>query len=226
MSRPTILLVEDELDMRKVLAVAFQSRGYEVVEAASGAQALAALRDALPSVVILDLGLPDMDGVDIVLDVRREHGIPIIVLSARGEEYQQIKALDAGANDYVTKPFREGELMARVRAALRYSRGTRESPELHVGNIVLDTVKRRVFVSRVEVELTPIEFKLLHLLAMEAGRVVTHGQLLSEVWGPSRVEEVQYLRTYMRQLRAKIEEDPSRPKRIMTELGVGYRLTH
>lgn len=224
MPRPAILLVEDELDMRKVLAVAFQSRGYDVVEAATGAQALAKVREALPSVIIVDLGLPDMDGVDIVLDVRRQHGTPIIVLSARGEEYQQINALDAGANDYVTKPFREGELMARVRAALRYGRATRDSPELRVGNIVMDTVKRRVFVGEVEIELTPIEFKLLHLLAMEAGRVVTHRQLLGEVWGPGRVEEVQYLRTYMRQLRAKIEEDASRPTRIMTELGVGYRL--
>ena len=225
-SRPVILVVEDERDMRKVLLVALSSHGYEVVVAESGKQALLKVRDIPPNVLILDLGLPDMDGVQIVSAVRREHELPIIILSARNEEQQQIRALDAGANDYVTTPFREGELMARVRAAVRYGPRVREFRELTVGDIRIDAVRRRVFVKGVEVELTPIEFKLLHLLACEAGQVLTHHKLLREVWGPRRVEEVQYLRVYMKQLREKIEDNPSQPKRIVTALGVGYRLSH
>jgi two-component system KDP operon response regulator KdpE len=221
-----VLLVEDDRDMRNVLHVALEGRGYEVIEASTGAQALAKFREAPPNVMILDLGLPDIDGVDVALAVRRLHELPIIVLSARGEEEQQIKALDAGANDYVTKPFREGELMARVRAALRSGPRVREYRELEVGDIRMDTVGRRVFVKGFEVDLTPTEFKLLHLLLCEKGRVVTHRQLLSEVWGTSRSNEVQYLRVYMRQLRAKIEDNASRPTRIVTALGVGYRVAH
>jgi two-component system KDP operon response regulator KdpE len=224
MSRPVVLLVEDDRDMRNVLRIALRGRGYDVVEAATGSQAMAKFREATPNVMILDLGLPDVDGVDVALNVRREHDLPIIVLSARGEEEQQIRALDAGANDYVTKPFREGELMARVRAALRYGPTGREYRELEVGDVRMDAVERRVFVKQVEVELTPTEFKLLHLLLREGGRVVTHRQLLCEVWGPSCSNEVQYLRVFMRQLRAKIEDNASRPKRIVTALGVGYRV--
>jgi len=224
--RATVLVVEDERDMRKVLMVALQSHGYDVVEAGTGKQALAKFREIPPSVILLDLGLPDMDGVQVVSSVRREHDLPIIVLSARSEEQQQIRALDAGANDYVTKPFREGELMARVRAALRFGPRPNEQRELSVGDIRIDAIARRAFVGSKEVELTPIEFKLLHLLACEAGQVVTHHQLLSEVWGAGRVDEVQYLRVYMKQLRRKIEDDPARPRRILTALGVGYRLRH
>ena len=222
-SRPIVLLVEDDRDLRSVLLVALEGRGYDVIEAANGSQALAKFREAPPNLMILDLGLPDIDGLDVALRVRHQHELPIIVLSARGEEEQQIRALDAGANDYVTKPFREGELMARVRAALRYAPRAREYGELEVGDLRMDTVQRRVFVREVEVQLTPTEFKLLHVLLSEAGRVVTHGQLLSEVWGPSCKNEVQYLRVYMRQLRAKVEENAARPSRILTVLGVGYR---
>jgi two-component system KDP operon response regulator KdpE len=222
-SRPTVLLVEDDRAMRSILLVALQGRGYDVVEAATGSQALAKFREAPPNLMLLDLGLPDIDGVEVALTVRHQHELPIIVLSARGEEEQQIRALDAGVNDYVIKPFREGELMARVRAALRYAPRAREYVALDVGDVRMDTVRRRVFVKDVEVQLTPIEFKLLHVLLSEAGRVVTHRQLLSEVWGPSRENEVQYLRVYMRQLRAKIEENAARPQRILTALGVGYR---
>jgi two-component system KDP operon response regulator KdpE len=219
---PLILLVEDQREMRKVLLVSLRSHGYEVAEAETGQQALVKVRETPPSAMILDLGLPDMDGVEVATEVRREQNLPIIVLSARGEEQQQIRALDAGANDYVTKPFREGELMARVRAALRH--GPRAREEMTVGEIRIDAVRRRAFVRNAEIDLTPIEFKLLHLLACEAVRVVTHGQLLREVWWPTRVDEVQYLRVYMKQLRQKIEDDPSQPKRILTALGVGYRL--
>lgn len=224
MGRPVVLLVEDDRNMRSILSIALHGRGYEVLEAATGAQALAKLREAAPHLVILDLGLPDMDGVEFAENVRRVHEMPIIVLSARAQEEQQIKALDAGANDYVTKPFREGELMARVRAALRHGPRAREYRELEVGDIRMDMVARRVLVKDAEVELTPIEFKLLHVLVSEEGRVVTHSQLLSEVWGPNAKDEVQYLRVYMRQLRTKIEEDAARPKRILTALGVGYRV--
>jgi two-component system KDP operon response regulator KdpE len=222
--RSVVLVVEDERNMRKVLLLALRSHGYQVVEAATGKQALDSFRDVQPNVMLLDLGLPDMDGVDIVSCVRKDHEFPIIVLSARSEEEQQIKALDAGANDYVTKPFREGELLARVRAAVRYGPRLKERRELVIGDLRIDAIQHRVYVRGVEVELTPTEFKLLHVLASEPGRVLTHGQLLREVWGPTRADDVQYLRVYMKQLRRKIERDPSRPKRIMTALGIGYRL--
>jgi two-component system, OmpR family, KDP operon response regulator KdpE len=224
MARPVVLLVEDDRDMRNVLLVALQGRGYEVVATATGSQALSRLRQAPADVMILDLGLPDIDGVDVALNVRQHHDLPIIVLSARREEEQQVKAFDAGANDYVTKPFREAELMARVRAALRYGQCAREFSELKVGDIRMDTVDRRVFLNDVEVLLSPIEFKLLRILLGESGGVVTHGRLLREVWGPGSRNELQYLRVYMRQLRVKMEEDAARPKRILTALGVGYRV--
>jgi two-component system KDP operon response regulator KdpE len=223
-NRPLILVVEDEELMRRVLHVALRSQGYEVAEAATGNQALLKVRAQTPDAIILDLGLPDMDGAQVASFVREEHEIPIIVLSARGEEQHQIRALDAGANDYVTKPFREGELMARIRAALRSANHVPNRSELRIGDLRIDVLQRRVFLRNAEVTLTPTEFKLLHLLASEAGRVLSHGQLLREVWGPSHVEELQYLRVYMKQLRQKIEEDPSQPQRLLTTPGVGYRL--
>jgi two-component system KDP operon response regulator KdpE len=226
MSRSVVLLVEDDHEMRGVLKTALQDRGYEVVAAASGTQALNTFREAPPHLMILDLGLPDIDGVDVAARVRKRYELPIIVLSARGDEEQQIKALDAGANDFVTKPFREGELMARVRAALRNGPKARELGELVVGDVRMDTMARRVFVGEKEVTLTPTELKLLHLLLCEGGRVVTHRELLCQVWGAHAAEEVQYLRVFMRQLRAKIEEDASRPRRLVTVLGIGYRLAH
>ena len=223
MSRPTILVVEDEELMRRVLHVALRSQGYDVVEAATGTQALLKVRSANPDAIILDLGLPDMDGVEVASQVREEHATPIIVLSARGEEQHQIRALDAGANDYVTKPFREGELMARIRAALRMANHVPDRNVLRVGDLRMDVMQRRVFLKGAEVTLTPTEFKLLHLLASEAGRVLSHSHLLREVWGPSHVEELQYLRVYVKQLRQKVEDDPAQPQRLLTTPGVGYR---
>jgi len=223
MSRPTILVVEDEELMRRVLHVALRSQGYDVVEAATGNQALLKVRSANPDAIILDLGLPDMDGVEVASQVREEHETPIIVLSARGEEQHQIRALDAGANDYVTKPFREGELMARIRAALRMANHVPDRNVLRVGDLRMDVLQRRVFLKGAEVTLTPTEFKLLHLLASEAGRVLSHSHLLREVWGPSHVEELQYLRVYVKQLRQKVEDDPAQPQRLLTTPGVGYR---
>lgn len=223
MSRPLILVVEDEELMRRVLHVALRSQGYDVAEAATGNHALQKVRSVPPDAILLDLGLPDMDGVEVASHVREEHEVPIIVLSARGEEQHQIRALDAGANDYVTKPFREGELMARIRAALRIANHVPDHNVLRVGDLRVDVLQRRVFLRGAEVTLTPTEFKLLHLLASESGRVLSHSHLLREVWGPAHVEELQYLRVYVKQLRQKIEDDPAQPQRLLTTPGVGYR---
>jgi len=174
--------------------------------------------------MILDLSLPDMDGIEVIAVAHREHQIPIIVLSARADEQQQIRALDRGADDYVTKPFREGELMARLRATLRRAPLVVRD-ELSIGDLTLDVYKRTLRRGDEEISLTPLEFKLLQVLAEARGRVVTHERLLTAVWGPKNSHEVQYLRVYMKHLRQKIEERPSKPKRLLTVLGVGYRLT-
>jgi two-component system, OmpR family, KDP operon response regulator KdpE len=224
MNGARILVVEDEALMRRVLVVALRSQGVSTLEAETGTEAIRLLADQAVDCILLDLGLPDIDGVEVVTRVRAINpSLPIILLSAHGEERHQIRALDAGADDYITKPFREGELMARVRAALRRA-VPGDKTDLNVGDLRIQIVDHRVFLKNTEIQLTPTEFKLLSTLARSAGRVVTHGQLLSEVWGANRVDEVQYLRVYMKQLREKIEEIPSHPKRILTTLGVGYRL--
>lgn len=174
--------------------------------------------------MILDLGLPDIDGFVVTACVRQTHDFPIIVLSARGGEQHQVRALDSGANDYVTKPFREGELMARIRAALRRPVPVLERREMNVGNLRIDSAQRRLYVDGNEVSLTRTEFELLDVLARSADRVVTHKQLLRAVWGADHTDEVHYLRVYIKLLRSKIERDPARPTRILTTLGVGYRL--
>lgn len=222
--RPLVLVVEDDAVMRRVLTVALRSNGYEVKGAATGSAALCEVESHTPDVVLLDLGLPDIDGFAVTAGIRMNHEVPIIVLSARNEEQHQIRALDDGATDYVTKPFREGELMARIRAALRRPVALSDRREVRCGDLHIDVAQRRVFVNGSEVRLTTTEFKLLHVLAQEAGRVVTHQQLLKLVWGTGYAHEVQYLRVYMRQLRQKVEADPSRPRRLMTALGVGYQL--
>lgn len=227
MSRPFILVVEDDAPMRSVIALALRSHGYDVKEAASGADALDQVAARTPDAMILDIGLPDMDGFVVTSYVRRNHEFPIIVLSARGEEQHQIRALDTRANDYVTKPFREGELMARVRVALRRPVALLERRDLVVGDLRIEGVERRVFVADREIALSRTEFDLLDVLARNADRVMTHRQLLNAVWGAEHADEVHYLRVYIRALRAKVERDPSRPKRLLTALGVGYRLaTH
>ncbi len=223
MTERLILVVEDEAVMRRVLTLMLHGRGYLVAQAETGQQALDRLRAGRPDAMIVDLGLPDMDGIDIVTAAHRDHRVPIIVLSARAEEQQQIRALDAGADDYVTKPFREGELMARLRARLRRAPQAARD-ELRVGDLELDVYARAVTCADQSVSLTPLEFKLLQVLAEARGRVVTRERLLSTVWGPERVNEVQYLRVYMKQLRRKIEDEPAQPKRLLTVPGVGYRL--
>jgi two-component system KDP operon response regulator KdpE len=223
-TRPLVLVVEDDRATRGLLALVLRSHGYEAKPAATGRQALQELKLRTPDAMILDLGLPDMDGFAVTASVREQHELPIIVLSARDSEQDQIRALDGGANDYVTKPFREGELMARLRAALRRPVPLSERREIMIADLRVDAVERRVFVGDVEISLTPTEFQLLYLMARHSDQVLTHRQLLWKIWGASGVDEVQYLRVYVRQLRQKIEKDPSRPQRIVTALGVGYRL--
>jgi two-component system KDP operon response regulator KdpE len=224
---PLALIVEDEQPMVRYLRAAFTSHGFRVVEAPNGQEGLRQAATRAPDVVVLDLGLPDMDGLEVTRRLREWSPVPIIVLSARGREDDKIRALDAGADDYVTKPFAVGELMARVRVALRHgARTTQESGDttVTVGELRVDRLRRQVFVGEAEVRLTPIEYRLLSALAQYPGRVLTHEHLLRQVWGPGYVQQHHYLRVYMAQLRHKIEREPSRPRYLLTEPGVGYRL--
>ena len=224
MNKSLLLVVEDDAEMRGVISFTLRNYGYEVREAATGAEALTQIQTRTPDAVVLDLGLPDIDGFVVTACIRQEHEFPIIILSARGEEQHQVRALDSGANDYVTKPFREGELMARIRAALRRPVPVAERRDLNVGDLRIDAAQRRVFVRGTEITLTRTEFDLLDVLARNADRVVTHKQILRAVWGAEHVDEVHYLRVYIKLLRTKIEKHPARPTRILTTLGVGYRL--
>jgi two-component system KDP operon response regulator KdpE len=221
-----ILVVEDAPDIRRFVEASLRAAGYPVETAASGADALAVLRTRTIALIVLDLGLPDMDGVELIRAVRAHSRTPVIVLSARAAETQKIEALDQGADDYLTKPFGVGELLARVRVALRHARPREEALEAayRIGNLEIDLAARRVRKDDVEVRLTPIEFSLLACLTRSAGQVVTHRQLLAQVWGPEYVEHTHYLRIYMGQLRAKLEVDPADPRFLLTEPGVGYRL--
>jgi two-component system KDP operon response regulator KdpE len=225
--RQLVLLVEDEVQIRRFLRIALGSQGFRLVEAATGAEGLAAAATQQPDIIILDLGLPDMDGTDIIRQVREWSAIPIIVLSARGQERDKIMALDLGADDYVAKPFAVGELLARMRVALRHAAriaGEPGEPVFAVGELSVDLARRQVSVAGREVHLTPIEYRLLTTLIKHAGRVMTHRQLLTEVWGPNQTEQAHYLRVFTAQLRRKLEADPARPRYILTEPGVGYRL--
>jgi two-component system KDP operon response regulator KdpE len=222
---PAILLIEDELPMRRVLRSALGGQGYRVWEAGSVEEGLSAFASRSPQAVLLDLGLPDGEGFEVVARIREVSEVPIVVISARGEERDQVRALDGGANDYVTKPFREAELLARLRASLRSAaRGSRHAETLTIGPLRIQCFERRVFLDEVEVKLTPTEFVLLQVLARDAGRVITHRQLLRQVWGAPYVDDVQYLRVFMKQLRAKLESDPAKPRLLVTTPGVGYRL--
>lgn len=224
--RPLVLVVEDEPQMMRFLRATLPSQGYRVVEAATGQQGLTEAAMRSPDLVLLDLGLPDMDGVEVMRRLREWSAIPVIVLSARGQEGDKIQALDAGADDYLTKPFGIGELLARVRVALRHLAGAAGPAEavFETGELKVDLGARRVFVGEREVRLTRTEYRLLALLVKHAGKVVTHRQLLKDIWGPNAVEETHYLRVYMGQLRQKLEADPARPRYLLTETGVGYRL--
>jgi two-component system, OmpR family, KDP operon response regulator KdpE len=220
----TILLVEDEPDIRRFLRSTLAAEGYRVVESPSASRGAIDAGTHKPDLAIVDLALPDYDGRELIREIRKWSSMPIVVLSARHQERTKIEALDAGADDYVTKPFGVGELLARVRAALRHAARSPAGQMLVLGSAQVDLRKRRAWRDGAEVHLTPIEFRLLAYLAKHLGMVVTHRQLLAEVWGPSYVEQTHYLRIYMKQLRDKLEADPMRPRHFLTETGVGYRL--
>jgi two-component system KDP operon response regulator KdpE len=222
-----ILIVEDEPRMRKLLQTALSARSFRVFDADSLKAALIAATTCNPEVILLDLGLPDGDGIDFARQVREWSHVPIIVVSARGREDDKVAALDAGADDYLTKPFGINELLARIRVALRRSTQLDMepgSPVLELGPLSIDPVRREVTVDGREIHLTPIEYRLLVFMARNAGKVLLHSQILKEVWGPAHAEQTQYLRVFMAQLRRKIELNPARPKLLLTEPGVGYRI--
>ena len=223
-SKQTILVVEDEPEIRRFLRSSLGAEGYRVVESPNGQRAAIDAGMHKPDLAIVDLGLPDFDGIEVIRRIREWSPMPIIVLSARIQERSKISALDTGADDYITKPFGVGELLARVRVALRHSVRPQAGKILAFGNVKLDFEKRQAQRDGSEIHFTAIEFRLLACLAKHLGMVVTHRQLLQEVWGPSHVEHTHYLRVYMKQLREKVEPDPVRPRYLLTETGVGYRL--
>ncbi len=219
-----VLVVDDEPQILRFLSPALSAAGYDVLQATSGREALRMIATAAPDVVVLDLGLPDMDGKDVLREARKFTAAPIVILSARDREAEKIAALDLGADDYVEKPFAIGELLARLRAALRHHAGRASAAtKIERDGLVVDMEKRRVTKDGAPVKLTPREYDVLSVLARHAGRVVTHGQILTSVWGPAHKDDTQYLRVFIGQLRAKIESDPSSPRIILTESGIGYR---
>jgi two-component system KDP operon response regulator KdpE len=224
MSADRILVVDDEPQIQRFLRPALNAAGYDVVEAVTGGEALRAAATTAPDLVILDLGLPDMDGKDVIARLRAWSRVPIIVLSARDRETEKIAALDLGADDYIEKPFGIGELTARIRTALRHRvQAEGGQTEVNAGGLLIDTIRRVVERDGTALRLTPKEYDLLVLLARNAGRVVTHRTLLTSVWGPAHAEDLHYLRVFIGQLRGKVERDPANPRIIRTEPGVGYR---
>jgi len=234
MSAPVAILIEDEPQIRRFVRLALEAEGWQVHEADTARRGLLDAGTRKPDLLVVDLGLPDGDGLDLIRDVRAWSNVPIVVLSARADEADKIAALDAGADDYLTKPFGVGELLARVRANLRRTRvgpddsaqpgASDEDPVFGFGDVVVDRQARIVRRAGEEVHLTPIEYRLLMVLIANAGRVMTHRQLLKEVWGPSHTEQSHYLRIYMGHLRQKLESDPAQPEHLLTETAVGYRL--
>jgi two-component system KDP operon response regulator KdpE len=221
------VVIEDDVQIRRFLKATFEENGFKYVEADTAQKGLIQCETQMPDVIVLDLGLPDLDGLEVIERVREWTKVPILVLSARGQEKDKVAALDAGADDYLTKPFGVDELMARLRVALRHSARTESSDAetvFRLKGLEVDLERRIVTVSGKEVHLTPIEYRLLTTLVKHAGKVLTHRQLLVEVWGPNAEFEHQYVRVYMNQLRHKIEAEPARPKYLVTETGVGYRL--
>jgi two-component system, OmpR family, KDP operon response regulator KdpE len=224
---PTVLVIEDEPQMRRFLRATLENHEYRMIDAPTAQQALAEASTRSPDIVLLDLGLPDIDGIEVLERLREWTQVPVIVVSARDQEEQKIRALDAGADDYLTKPFGAGELLARIRVALRHAdrkKDGADEPVFKVGDLEVDFAKRLVFVAGRAVHLTPTEYKLLTVLLRSGGKVVTHRHLLKEVWGMAFAEHTHYLRVFMAQLRHKLETDPARPRYLLTEPGVGYRV--
>jgi two-component system KDP operon response regulator KdpE len=224
---PLLLVVEDEPQMRKFLRASLASHGYRMLEASTVQEAMQLATGHNPELVLMDLGLPDGDGIELTKTMREWTTVPIIIISARGREDDKVAALDAGADDYLTKPFGVRELQARIRVALRHASrvaaGSTE-PEIEIDNLRIDLARRQVFVGGREVHLTPTEYKMLVLLARNAGKVLTHRAILKEVWGPAQTHQSHYVRVHMAELRKKVEIDPARPRLLVTEPGVGYRL--
>jgi two-component system KDP operon response regulator KdpE len=224
---PVVIVIEDDPAIRRFLCTSLGTHGVNVFEAETGKQGIAEVGVRKPDLLILDLGLPDMDGIEVIKAIRVWSAVPIIILSARSSEQQKIDALDAGADDYLTKPFSFGELLARIRVALRHSIRSQEqslSDVFITANLKVDLLNRVVSIDEQEIHLTPIQYRLLTVLVKHAGKVMTHQQILKDVWGPSYQENAHYLRIYMSQLRQKLETDPTQPKFLLTESGVGYRL--
>jgi two-component system KDP operon response regulator KdpE len=221
-----ILVVDDEPQIRRFLRTSLAAHGYSVLEAASGEEALRMASAERPDLMVLDLGLPDADGIEVLKGLREWSQMPIFILSVRQTEVEKVKALEAGADDYVTKPFGTAEFVARVKSALRRRGPTtlHEEPVFAVGGLQFDLVRRVVTVDGQEVHLSPKQYRLLQVLVQNAGKVVTHQQLLNDIWGSDHTEDVQYLRVFVRKIRNKIETDPARPRYLLTELGIGYRL--
>lgn len=227
LNNPTILIIEDDLQTRRFLKKNLNSRGWEVIDANSGKSGLDLLKTVMPNLLILDLGLPDMDGISIIKHLRQFSTLPILVLSARSLEQSKINALDAGADDYLTKPFGIGELNSRLQALMRRINQPPVSQEIfETGDLKVDLSRRQVFVAHKEIKITPTEYHILYILIQHAGLVVTHKQLLKNVWGASYLDNQHYLRIYMRRLRHKIEENPTQPRYLLTETGIGYRLSN
>jgi two-component system KDP operon response regulator KdpE len=226
-AKPVIVVIEDDPQICRFLRTGLSVQGFQVVEAATGERGVIEIGTRKPDLVILDLGLPGMDGITVIRKVREWSAVPIIVLSARSQENNKIDALDAGADDYLTKPFSIGELLARMRVSLRHAAqlaGDGVETLFRVGDLQVDLSRRNVHVGDREIHLTPIEYRLLTVLIRHAGKVLTHRQLLLDVWGPAYVEHAHYVRIYMGQLRRKLESDPNQPRYLLTEAGVGYRL--
>lgn len=221
----SILIIDDELQIRRLLEITLSASGYRILHAANGKEGLVEAATTNPSLIILDLGLPDSDGQEILRKLREWFFKPIIVLSVRSSEEDIIKALDNGANDYLTKPFRSGELQARIRAAIRAGDNKMDAPLLEIGSLSIDKINHIVRKNNEPLKLTSTEFSLLYLLAKNQGRVLTHQHILKEIWGYGYVEQTQYLRVFIAQLRKKIEDNPSKPAYLITESGIGYRFS-
>ena len=222
-STETILIIDDEVQIRRLLEITLTSNGFKISEASTGKDGLVAAATQNPALIILDLGLPDTDGIEILKKIREWYQKPIIILSVRSSEDDIIRALDNGANDYLTKPFRTGELLARIRVALRHSNENEDKPELIFGSLTLDLPNHVARKNGEILRLTSTEFSLLALLARNSGRVLTHQSILKEIWGFGYIGQTQYLRVFVAQLRKKIEDDPAKPKLLITESGIGYR---
>ncbi|MDI1291112.1 MAG: response regulator [Methylobacter sp.] len=227
--KPVIVVIEDDPQICRFLRTSLRVQGFQVIEAGTGERGVVEIGTRKPELVILDLGLPGMDGIAVIRKVREWSSVPIIVLSARSQESNKIAALDAGADDYLTKPFSIGELLARIRVSLRHAArlaGDGVETLFCVGDLQVDLSHRRVHIGEQEIHLTPIEYRLLTVLIRHAGKVLTHRQLLLDVWGPAYVEHAHYVRIYMGQLRRKLESDPTQPRYLLTEAGIGYRLAY